>query len=55
MIREETEHLTELDAKSKGEAFKTAWGWGYDATYQTYYNETKSVWVCATSRYSSCD
>lgn len=55
MIYEETEHLTALDAKSKGESFKSAWGWGYDATYQVYYNATGEVWVCRTSRYSSCD
>lgn len=55
MIHEETEHLTLLDAKSRGETFKTAWGWGYDPSYRVYFDATKDVWVCATSRYSSCD
>ena len=53
MIYEETIHLTELDARSKGEAFKTNWGWGYGASYKVY--QTGDVWVCQTSRYSSCD
>lgn len=53
MIYEETKHLTELDAKSKGETFKTAWGWAYGPSYQVY--QSGDVWVCYTSRYSSCD
>ncbi len=55
MIYEETEHLTLLDAKSKGETFKTAWGWGYNPSYSIYFDATKGVWVCETSRYSSYD
>ena len=55
MIREETNHLTALDAKSIGEAFKSWWGWGYNPTYRVYYDATDGVWVCETSRYSSCD
>ena len=32
MIYEETEHLTLLDARSKGETFKSSWGYGYGAS-----------------------
>lgn len=53
MIYEETKHLTELDARSKGEAFKAEWGWGYGADYKVF--QHGDVWVCYTSRYSSCD
>jgi hypothetical protein len=55
MIHETTEHLTPLDAKSKGETFKTYWGWGYNPSYRVHYDATKEVWVCHASRYSSCD
>jgi len=55
MITETSTHLTELDAKSKGETFKTAWGWGYSPTFRVYYSERLEVWVCEARRYSSCD
>lgn len=53
MIYEETKHLTELDARSKGEASKSSWGYGYGVSYRVY--QSGDVWVCYTSRYSSCD
>lgn len=55
MIYDETEHLTALDAKSKGESFKSYWGWGYDPSYRVYFDATKGVWVCDARRNSSCD
>lgn len=55
IIREKTEHLTLLDAKANGEAFKSAWGRGYEPEYSVYCDASKNVWVCDATRCDNCE
>lgn len=60
MIRDLKYFDTEVEAHKHGADFVDSWGYGYGATYAVWYTQDKSKtptgqWVCAMSRYSSCD